>query len=137
MGKRVPASVQTDQQIRELLDSGSAGGGGDVRSELIRLGVRRIIEEALEREVGEFLGRGFYQRDGGGGGEVRGYRNGHRTAHLDSAEGPIPFAVPQVSDTDEPFESKVRRHVKGRTDQLEHLATEMFAGDVRPRPLDA
>lgn len=134
MGKRVPASVRTDQQIRELLSNGSAG---DARSELVRLGVRRIIEEALEREVGEFLGRGFYRREGGGG-EVRGYRNGYRTGHLDSAEGQIPFAVPQVSDTgDEPFESKVRRHVKGRTDQLEHLATEMFARGLSTRDVEA
>ncbi|MEO6436338.1 MAG: hypothetical protein ABIP55_11355, partial [Tepidisphaeraceae bacterium] len=51
--------MQTDQSIRQLLSSGSTG---DIRSELIRVGVRRIIEEALEREVGEFLGRGFYQR---------------------------------------------------------------------------
>jgi transposase-like protein len=129
--------VQTDQQIRELLSNGSAagGGGGDVRSELIRLGVRRIIEEALEREVGEFLGRGFYQREGGG--RARGYRNGHRTGRLDSAEGPIPFAVPQVSDTDEPFESKVRDHVRGRSEQLEHLATEMFARGLSTRDVEA
>lgn len=117
MGKRVPASVQTDQSIRQLLSSGSSG---DIRSELIRLGVRRIVEEALEREVGEFLGRGFYQRAQGQvfaeGGEVRGYRNGYRTGHLDSAEGEIPFAVPQVSDTDEPYESRVRRHVTGRSE---------------------
>jgi putative transposase len=136
VGKRVPASVQTDQQIRQLLDDGSAG---DVRSELIRLGVRRIIEEALEREVGDFLGRGFYQREGGE--QVRGYRNGYRngyrTAHLDSAEGRIPFAVPQVSDAEDPFESKVRRHVKGRTDQLEQLATEMFARGLSTRDVEA
>jgi len=97
--------------------------------------VRRIIEEALEREVGEFLGRGFYQREGGG--EVRGYRNGYRTGRLDSAEGEIPFAVPQVSDADEPFESKVRRHVKGRTGQLEQLATEMFARGLSTRDIEA
>ena len=96
MGKRVPASAQTDQQIRDLLDNGS---GGDVRGELIRLGVRRIIEEALEREVGEFLGRGFYQRQQDGGGEVRGYRNGYRTGHLDSAEGQIGSAsAPRLFD---------------------------------------
>ena len=135
MAKRVPASVRTDQSIRELL---SGGCSGDVRSELIRLGVRRIIEEALEREVGEFLGRGFYRREGGGAAEARGYRNGYRPGHLDSAEGEIPFAVPQVSDTgDEPFESKVRRHVKGRTDQLEHLATEMFARGLSTRDIEA
>lgn len=137
MGKRVPASVQTDQSIRQLLCSGS---GGDVRSELIRLGVRRIIEEALEREVSEFLGRGFYQREGAagpGGAGARGYRNGYRTGHLDSAEGELPFAVPQVSDTEEPYQSKVRDHVRGRSGQLEHLATEMYARGLSTRDIEA
>ena len=134
MAKRLPASVQTDQSIRQLLSDGS---GGDVRSELIRLGVRRIVEEALEREVSDFLGRAFYQREAGGEGP-KGYRNGYRTGHLDSAEGKIPFAVPQVSDTgDEPFESKVRRHVSGRSEQLEHLATEMFARGLSTRDIEA
>ncbi len=133
MSKRLPASVQTDQQIRELLDNGWAG---DARSELIRLGVQRIIEEALEREVGQFLGRGFYQREAGGA--VKGYRNGYRTGRLDSAEGQIPFAVPQVSDTGgEPFESKVRQHVSGRSQQLEQLATEMFARGLSTRDSEA
>lgn len=132
MGKRVPASARTDQQIRELLDDGS---GGDVRSELIRLGVRRIIEEALEREVGEFLGRGFYQRDVAGDG--RGYRNGYRPGRLKSGEGEIEFAAPQVSDGEEPFESKVRRHVSGRSGQLERLATEMFARGLSTRDIEA
>lgn len=132
MAKRLPASVQTDQSIRQLLSGGSSG---DVRSELIRLGVRRIIEEALEREVGDFLGRGFYQREGGE--QVRGYRNGYRTAGLDSAEGKIEFAVPQVSDTSEPYESKIRQHIKGRSEQLEHLATEMFARGLSTRDIEA
>jgi transposase-like protein len=134
VAKRLPASVQTDQSIRQLLSGGSAG---DVRSELIRLGVRRIVEEALEREVSDFLGRSFYQREGGG--EVRGYRNGYRSGHLDSAEGQIPFAVPQVSDTSDeaPFESKIRQHVKGRSEQLEHLATEMFARGLSTRDIEA
>ena len=132
MAKRLPASVQTDQSIRQLLSSGSSG---DVRSELIRLGVRRIVEEALEREVGDFLGRGFYQREGGE--QVRGYRNGYRTAGLDSAEGKIEFAVPQVRDTDQPYQSQIRQHLQGRSEQLEHLATEMFARGLSTRDIEA
>lgn len=93
-------------------------------------------EEALEREVSDFLGREFYQREAGGRKQVRGYRNGYRSGHLDSAEGQIPFAVPQVWDTDEPFESKMRNHVKGRTEQLEHLATEMFARGLSTRDIE-
>lgn len=132
MGKRVPASVQTDQSIRRLLSGGSSD---NVRSELIRLGVRRIIEEALEREVGDFLGRGFYQREGGE--QVRGYRNGYRSADLDSAEGKIEFAVPQVSDTDQPYQSRIRQHIQGRSEQLEQVATEMFARGLSTRDIEA
>lgn len=68
---------------------------------------------------------------------MRGYRNGYRTGHLDSVEGKIPFAVPQVSDTGEPFESKVRRHVRGRSGQLEHLATQMVARGLSTRDIEA
>jgi putative transposase len=131
VAKRIPASMQTDQSIQQLLSSGS---GGNVRSELIRLGVRRIIEEALEKEVSDFLGRGFYQRDGG---PVRGYRNGYRTGDLDSAEGKIDFAVPQISDTQQPYQSPIRQHIQGRSEQLEHLATEMFARGLSTRDIEA
>jgi hypothetical protein len=43
--KRVPASRRTREQFDELL-AGSAEG--NVRSGLIRLGVRRLVEEVLE-----------------------------------------------------------------------------------------
>jgi transposase-like protein len=39
------------------------GTTGDLQSELIRLGVRRLVEEALEAEAREALGRGYYQPD--------------------------------------------------------------------------
>jgi len=35
---------------------------GDARSELIRLAVRTIVEEALEAEVAEAVGRWYYER---------------------------------------------------------------------------
>ena len=103
MAKRVPASERTSEQIEELLAAG-VSGEKDIRSELIRLGMRKIVEEALEAEVDARLGRGYYGREG----DARGYRNCYRTARLKSAEGAIPFGVPQVSDLGEPYRSRIR-----------------------------
>src|SRR5688572_5414868 len=106
MPERVPPSVRTGQRIDELLNDGAASGV-DLRSSLIKLAVRRIVEEALEAEATDALGRGYYQREtqregaaaeveqassGGSGGSGGGYRNGYRVGHLQSAEGAIDFA---------------------------------------------
>jgi hypothetical protein len=93
MAKRLPASERASERVEQILAAG-VSGEKDVRSELIRLGMRKIVEEALEAEVEARLGRGYYGREGDG----QGYRNGYRTSRLKSAEGPIEFAEPQVSD---------------------------------------
>ena len=59
MATRVPASEHTSQRLRELL---SGLGEGDASSQGIRLAVRKIVEEALEAEVRDVLGRGHYER---------------------------------------------------------------------------
>jgi Transposase, Mutator family len=101
---RIPASERTSQKLNELLKAGVADG--DARAEPLKLAVRKIIEEALEAEVGDALGRGYYENGAEPG---RGYRNGYRRARLRSAEGPIEYSVPQVTDRTEPFVSRVGR----------------------------
>jgi len=56
---RIPASEPTSQKLNELLTHGVADG--DARAELLKLAVRKIVEEALEAEVSEALGRGYYE----------------------------------------------------------------------------
>ena len=51
----VPASEATRKRLREMLE----GGQG---AELLRDAARLIIEEALEAEVTDELGRGYYDR---------------------------------------------------------------------------
>ena len=59
MESRIPASERTSQKLGELLTTGVADG--DARAELLKLAVRKIIEEALEAEVSDALGRGYYE----------------------------------------------------------------------------
>ncbi len=132
MSSRVPPSERTSQRLRELIQQGSEEG--DIRSDAIRLAVRKMVEEALEAELADALGRGHYER---GGGEGRGYRNGHRRGRLQSAEGEIEYSVPQVRDRDEPFRSRIREQLQGRSEALEDLAVEMYARGLSTRDIEA
>ena len=132
METRIPASERTSQKLNELLNQGVADG--DARAELLKLAVRKIVEEALEAEVAEALGRGYYANGAEPG---RGCRNGYRRGRLRTAEGPIDYSVPQVADRPEPFVSRVRAGVAGRTAELEQLALEMYARGLSTRDIEA
>jgi hypothetical protein len=114
---RIPASERTSHKLNELLANGVAEG--DARSELIKLAVRKIIEEALEAEVAEVVGRGYYEAA---------RRPGPAIAMATDAvgcaprKGAIEDGVPQVADRSEPFVSRVRAGLAGRTAELEQLA---------------
>ena len=132
MPTRIPASERTSQKLEELLTQGVADG--DARTELIKLAVRKIVEEALEAEVAEAVGRGYYENRAAPG---AGYRNGYRRGRLPTAEGAIEYGVPQVADRPEPFVSRVRAGLAGRTAELERLAVEMFARGLSTRDIEA
>lgn len=72
---------------------------------MMKLGIRKIVEEALEAEVSDALGRSYYERGGEPG---RGYRNGTRTGWLKTAEGVVEDSVLQVADRMEPFRFRAR-----------------------------
>jgi transposase-like protein len=122
-------------RTRETLSSLIEGrlSSPDGRSELVRLATRLILEEALEAETRDALGRDYYER---GAEDGRGYRNGCRTGRLKTAEGAIEFSAPQVAGRDEPFRSAIRDHAKGRTEALEELAVEMLARGLSVRDIE-
>ena len=128
---RVPASEATRKRIDAMISGQSEGVD---KSELVRAAAGLIVEEALEEEVTDTLGREFYQHGARPG---SGYRNGYRTGRLKSAEGAIEYAVPQVADRSEPFRSMIREVISGRSEQLEHLAIEMYARGLSTRDIEA
>lgn len=126
---RVPASERTRNELKEMF----TGKGPADRSTLVREAARLIVEEPLEAEACDALGRGYYEH----GARGRGYRNGYRLGRVKSAEGSIEFAVPQVADTAEPFRSQIREVIRGRTEELERLAVEMYARRLSVRDIEA
>lgn len=130
--KRLPASAATRERLAALFDG--TAEVEDVKGALVREAVRLIVEEALEGEVSDALGRGYYEPGARPG---SGYRNGTRRGRLKTAEGAIEYGAPQVSDRAEPFRSKVREILKGRTAELERLAVEMYARGLSTRDIEA
>ena len=129
--ERLSAPERTREELRALMngDLGTAAGRGD----LVRLALRLIVEEALEGEVADVLGRERYER---GDGEKAGYRNGYRPGKVKNAEGAVDYSAPQVRDTPEPFISGVRAALSGRTRKLERLAVELYARGLSTRDIE-
>ncbi len=97
----------------------------------MKLAAQLIIEEALEGEVHEHLGRDYYARS-----ESTGQWNGYRRGKLDTAEGRIDYAVPQVRGL-EGWKSAVRSALSGRSEELERLAIEMYSRGLSVRDIVA
>ena len=129
--KRISAPEQTRERLRALMD-GRLETAPD-RSSLILLAAQLILEEALEGEVSDVLGRERYERAPG---EAQGYRNGYRGGHMKTAEGMVEFSTPQVRDTAEPFVSAIRENLGGRTKALEDLAVELYARGLSTRDIE-
>jgi putative transposase len=130
--ERIPASERTREKLKALMEGRAQAT--DERSELVRLAARLIIEEALEGEASDTLGRDYYARGAAPG---TGYRNGYRTGRLKTAEGAVEFSAPQIADRAEPFRSRLREVVRGRTEMLEELAVEAFARGLSVRDIEA
>ncbi len=77
----------------------------DGRSELVQLATRLILEEALEAESCDAIGREYCENGAAPG---QGYRNGVRTGRLKTAEGSIEYSAPQVAGREAPFRSRIR-----------------------------
>ena len=86
-------SDEKKQALKNLLQGkDSCDSGANFLSELVVRSTEQVLQELLEAEQTEFLGRENYQR----GGEKGIYRNGYETDTLKSSEGVMQVKLPQV-----------------------------------------
>jgi transposase-like protein len=130
---KVPPSEQTKKALDSLLAQGLEGEG-DPRSEMVRLSVQHLVEQALEAVVRDVLGRSYYARREG---DQPGSRNGYRRRSLKTAEGGVEFSVPQVRDISGARIKDLADRLRGRTEELESLAVEMWARGCSTRDIEA
>src|SRR4029077_15991136 len=103
MATRLPASQHTREELTALIEGRLSTASA--KDELVKLATRLIVEEALEGEAGDALGREYYEHGAQPG---QGYRNGCRPGRLKTAEGLMEYSAPQIAGRDEPFRSAIQ-----------------------------
>jgi transposase-like protein len=123
-----------EQQIEELLTKGF-GEAGEHLAELGRLGARLVLQRAVDEEVAAFLGRARYERTP----TAIGSRNGTRPKPIQTAEGEISIAMPQVRNTAERFVSQVIPDTRAvvRTRPLEALIIGGYVRGLSDRDIES
>jgi putative transposase len=135
MAKIVP-SERLRRELDELL-SGVADHEDPVEA-VARLGARLILQQALEDEVTEFVGRARYERTDGDGAAVL-YRNGFaRPSTVVTTSGPTQVERPRVRNAKAVgFESRVLGKGVARTHALEGLVICSFLRGLSVRDVEA
>ena len=109
----------------------------DQLESLVRVGARRMLQQALEAEVDEYLGRAWYERTGA----FRGYRNGHLPERtVGTGMGAVNVRIPRVSDRPEgvePFGSEIVERYQRQSKTQQRLFARLYlkglsSGDFEP-----
>ncbi|MGD8486491.1 MAG: IS256 family transposase [Chloroflexota bacterium] len=133
MERRIAPSARIEEAIEALLLDGL--DEPDRLSELGRLGAQLVIQRAVEEEVAAFLGRARYERAP----DARGSRNGHRPRRIQTAEGELTVAVPQVRDSLTRFVSTTIPDTRAivRTRPLEALVIGAYVRGLSDRDIES
>lgn len=106
---------------------------------LVRRAAQAMLQEALEREVEEFLERTRYARAPSEA-EFRGYRNGYsKPRAVTVGSGSLKVKVPRVSDVpegDEAFASKLIKPYQKRSQTLSELFPKLFIEGLATRDFE-
>jgi putative transposase len=102
---------------------------------LARNAAQRIIQEALELEVAEFLERAKYDKTNPQ--DFRGYRNGyHKGRTISTSFGSLEVKVPRVSDNQTVFQSEIVKPYKRRSEGLDCLFPNLFVEGLATRDFE-
>jgi hypothetical protein len=136
--RKVPPSVTVREQIDQALFSEGLDAKQETNllSTLAQLGLSYLVQQALEQEQEDFLGRGHYERRKTEEQARRGYRNGYEEAGLATAEGKVEVRVPQVRGASEPYRSRLMEFLSGNSEALERLVVEMYARGLSTRDVE-
>src|SRR3982075_1535069 len=131
---RIAPSARLEAQIAELLTQGLAVDRERL-AELGRLGARLVLQRAVDEEVAAFLSRARYQRTPA----ATGSRTRTRPKPIQTAEGEISIAMPQVRDSAERFVSQVIPDTRAvvRTRPLEALIIGSYVRGLSDRDIES
>jgi len=130
------ASIAPSERLRRELEDVVAGAGDedDPIEAIGRLGARLILQQALEEELTEFLGRERYERRS----EPVSYRNGYEPVTVKTTAGPLRLERPRLRNVSAlGFCSEVVGKGVTRTHALEALVLVSFLRGLSVRDVEA
>ena len=133
MPRRVSPTERIHDQIADLFASGQELGV--ILEQVARLGVRLLMQTALDAEVTEWLGRDWCER---GEATRPGYRNGYQPPMtIKTTLGPVELQRPKLRDTDQAFASRLLGMGVTKTNALESLVIAGFVRGLSTRDVEA
>jgi putative transposase len=130
--EKILPSEKVSKEITELLESDEIGSK-DFFTKLIHLSIRKVLQELLEQEVQDYLGRDYYERNSAAN---KGQRNGYEKKQIKTAEGRLYLDNPQLRGTETPYRSPFFSQHKSISPELERLAIEMYARGLSTRDIE-
>lgn len=131
--EKIPPSERLRKELREMMSNVQESQFSV--SDLVTRAAGLIVQEMMEQELTDFLGRQHYERAARE--QVKkGHRNGYEPPTIRTGEGTISVCRPQVRNTEEPFKSRLAAFFKGNTEVLEKLAVEMYARGLSTRDVE-
>ncbi len=130
------ASIAPSERLRRQLEDviGGACEEPDPIEAIGRLGARLIIQQALEEELSEFLGRERYERRGA----PISHRNGYERVTVKTTAGPLELQRPRLRNVSQlDFASEVVGKGVARTHALEALVLASFLRGLSVRDVEA
>src|SRR6266540_2140315 len=130
------ASIAPSERLRRELDEiiDGARDEADPIEAIGRLGARLILQQALEDELSEFLGRGRYERRG----EPVSHRNGYERVTVKTTAGPLRLERPRLRNASQlDFASEIVGKGVARTHALEALVLCSFLRGLSVRDVEA
>ena len=130
--RKIQPSERISKEISEILENGYKGNE-NLMDVFIKKSIKKMIQEILEQEVMDYLGRDYYERNSN---SKSGYRNGYENKPLKTAEGKINIEVPQLRDTEQTYRSGLLSQMKTISPELERLAIEMYVRGLSTRDIE-
>lgn len=129
--KKVSAKEQKSKQFEDYLRE----EGALTFEQFQKAGMERLLQEVVETEVDDFLGRKRYEHTTTEE-TLRGYRNGYYDRFIKSAEGRYHVQHPRVRNSRVPFVSRVLSSFKNMHEGLNRLAVEMYVRGLSTRDIE-
>lgn len=107
----------------------------NILGNILKQGMEKMIQEILEEEVTEYLGREWYERRDQK--TDQGYRNGYYDRQVKTSAGKLELRYPRTRGMGNNFESRILERLENLKDRLKKMRLEMYVRGLSTRDIES